>query len=381
MKKIKYLPLSWPNGLKLTGQHFIHTHNEIVERFQHLREEQTTSYNYGLGPISDGQTAAIELDIAGQSAEGTYITLRYCNAITQTGHSILYDEALYGSYRPQVSLSNFTRENVEDKLYIVVKVSPFETVPVGFPDPETIPLHHPYVLPKIELCIIPTGAANEQFFTKDYLIVGCGKIEGHFFALDSNYIPPTQRLGYNQILRRDYQGIISRLQQILTNITLIYGKNNEEGKKSRLTSSLFAMCMAVQSFASQHFFDLEHLVVEQAPIFFFQKINILARSISNAIHNLSGRDFELLLQYIYEWTDISPSEFETSLNAVVSQRYSHLQIANTLYSCNNLIQKLHLIFWKMSELEYVGLIRENIIISDDSYQEQEKTRKSFRFLD
>ncbi len=381
MKKIEYLPLNWPNGLKLTGRHFVHVHNELVESLQHLREDKITSYNYGLGAVREGQQAAVELDIAGFSAEGARICLKYCNAITRSGHSIFYDKDLYGSYRPEVSLSCISPENVGSKIYIVVRVFPYETLPVGYPDPEVVPLHHPYVLPKIELCLLPANTANAEFLTDDCLVIGCGKIDGHLFIMDSDYIPPTQRVIDNQILSKVHQTILAQLNQIATDITQIYGKNSDDYRKSRLTDSLLSVCRSVQTFVAQHFFDLEHLTSEHPPIYLLQKINILTRTITSSLYCLPTKDFELLLQYIYEWTDISPSELEATLNSVTSLKYDHLNLARMLEVCRNLMQKLVHIFRKMSELEYVGLIRENIIISDDSYQEQNKPRKTFRFLD
>ena len=134
-------------------------------------------------------------------------------------------------------------------------------------------------------------------------------------------------------------------------------------------------------FNAQHFFALEYTVVEQPPVEFFQKINIMARSVANALIRLQTKDFEALLQYFYEWTDVTPSEFDHALNNMVALKYDHIDIEHALIVSKDFIYKLSTILGKMSELEYVGLIRENIIISDDSYEKEEKPRRTFRFLD
>ena len=42
-----------------------------------------------------------------------------------------------------------------------------------------------------------------------------------------------------------------------------------------------------------------------------------------------------MLQYFYEWTEISPSSFETTVGDVLSLKYNHLDIAKT----NRVVQK------------------------------------------
>ena len=88
-----------------------------------------------------------------------------------------------------------------------------------------------------------------------------------------------------------------------------------------------------------------------------------------------------MLQYFCEWTEISPSSFETTVGDVLSLKYNHLDIAKTNRVVQKFVTTLDTIVKKMSELDYIGLIRENIIISDDSNVEQEKTQKTWRFLD
>ena len=88
-----------------------------------------------------------------------------------------------------------------------------------------------------------------------------------------------------------------------------------------------------------------------------------------------------MLQYFYEWTEISPSSFETTVGNVISLKYNHLDIEKANQVILNLVHMFDTIIKKMSELDYIGLIRENIIISDDSNAEQEKTKKKWRILD
>lgn len=381
MKKIKYLPINWQNGMLLTEKYFRHTHCEFIENLHQARQERLTRYNYGLGESPNGDTEAVQLEIVGSSIDSVQLSLKYCNAITHSGSAILYSEELYGSFRPTVSLAGLSQEALEQGVLVALTADPYEGVPVGYPSPNESPLRHPHVLPKIALSVLPIGAANASFLSEEFIVIGKGQASGGFFSLDVNYIPPVQRLKYSPKLLKSYQSILAQLQMLDTQITHIYKKNLGDRRRSDLTASLFSMCSEIQMFNAQHFFALEYTVVEQPPVEFFQKINIMARSVANALIRLQTKDFEALLQYFYEWTDVTPSEFDHALNNMVALKYDHIDIEHALIVSKDFTNKLSTILGKMSELEYVGLIRENIIISDDSYEKEEKPRRTFRFLD
>lgn len=381
MKKIKYLPINWQNGMLLTEKYFRHIHCEFIQSLHQVRQERISHYSYGLGDSMNEGTEAVRLEVVGNSIESVQLFLKYCNATTQSGFTVFYTEELYGSFRPMASLTDLSQEALEQGVLVVLTVDPYDEIPVGSPSPDESPLRHPYVLPKIILNVLPVRVANTSFLTEDFIVIGKGQVNGGFFSLDVNYIPPVQRLKYSPKLLKVYQVILAQLQMMDTQITYIYRKNLDDRRRSDLTTSLFSMCSEIQVFNAQHFFALEYVVVEQPPIEFFQKMNILARSVVNALLRLQTKDFEALLQYFYEWTDVSPSEFDRTLHNMVALKYDHLDIERALIVCKEFVNKLSTVIQKMSELEYVGLIRENIIISDDSYDREEKPRKTFRFLD
>ena len=86
-------------------------------------------------------------------------------------------------------------------------------------------------------------------------------------------------------------------------------------------------------------------------------------------------EYEALLQYCYTWTDITPADLEKQLGILASTDYSHIDIQSGLSGILASIRTLEKIFVKLSELEYVGLQRENIIISEDT-EEAKPTKGS-----
>ncbi len=144
MKQIKYLPINWSNGLKLSGQHFIDAHLHMVECFQHLRAEHVTEYNYGIGMPLEHHSSSVSVEVVGAGAESSTIRLNHCNAITLGGSTIVFEPELYGSFSPELTLSDLGKDAADGGVYIAVTASYDRLIPVGYPDPNEIPLRHPH---------------------------------------------------------------------------------------------------------------------------------------------------------------------------------------------------------------------------------------------
>lgn len=380
MKKINHLPLNWPNGLKLTGQHFVETHQHLVESLQHVRNETLNSFNYGVSMPLMSHPTSVSFDITGSSIENTVITLRYCNAISYSGCNISYDADLYGSFIPQAHLSEFSQELLEEGVYIVVSVNNEKSVPIGNPDPNVTPLHHRYVLPEINLNVVPSSLTNEKYLDNDFVIIAKGRLDGRYFTIDKDYIPPTQRMLYDERLRTSLQLLSNQLNSLDDSTAQIFTRNVDDKRRTKLTESVFSLCSNIQDFISLSKFEVENILIEMPPIFYVKAAYELAFRIFNAFRRMPTSDYEYMLQYFYEWTEISPSELESSIGNILSLKYNHLNISQSVSVIHVFMKNIEAIMKKMSELEYIGLIRENIIISDDTQIEREKTKKSWRLL-
>lgn len=90
---------------------------------------------------------------------------------------------------------------------------------------------------------------------------------------------------------------------------------------------------------------------------------------------------EELLQYYYEWTNITPSDFMHSIEKVTSIVYEHTDISTSLHTLGAFLTLLERMFHKMGELEYIGLVRENIVVGEEStVSPQEEKKKKWSFM-
>lgn len=155
MKTLTYLPVNWVNGLKLTSQHFFANQYCQTEALNREAGRSLTSYNYGLGEVLEGIGDNLEIEISGDTMSTLCVRLKSCNAITKGGLPIVYYDGLYGDEKPCATISESGLQAEDSEYMVLISVDPYHLIPVGEPDPEEVPLHHPYVLPSIKLHIVP----------------------------------------------------------------------------------------------------------------------------------------------------------------------------------------------------------------------------------
>ena len=318
----------------------------------------------------------MEIETYIHTNERLVLRLQACNAVTASGARIVFLPDMYGGELPTATIdsSNIDTNSTLD-FVVVVTVNPFDLVPVGEPDPEVIPLHHPYALPKISLSIVPRDQINDNFLNSYFLIVGHVQWKNGVFNVDEKYIPPVTKIMYNNELQAFYNSIGQVMTELKANSILINSKNRSKYQNNKLASNTFALCSKVLDFIGQHQFELNQTGIEQPPVFMISKISILANYLSNELSLMDKPEKEGLLQYYYEWIDIKPSMFESAMGEVMQLEYNHLDINEMVSKIDYFIAIMNRLWKKLGQLEYVGQRKENIVISEDK-QEVNVTQRS-----
>ena len=149
-------------GLKLTSKHFFANQYSQTEALNREAGRSLTSYNYGLGEVLEGIGDNLEIEISGDTMSTLCVRLKSCNAITKGGLPIVYYDGLYGDEKPSATISESGLQAEDSEYMVLISVDPYHLIPVGEPDPEEVPLHHPYVLPSIKLHIVPKNQVNKS---------------------------------------------------------------------------------------------------------------------------------------------------------------------------------------------------------------------------
>ncbi|MGB0879532.1 MAG: hypothetical protein ACPGTO_03095 [Polaribacter sp.] len=378
-----YLPINWTDGVKITKNHFIESD------FYHLnttRDYATTylnTFNYGLLEAHTGHNEPISLSIDVNTQERIGMRLKYCNAITKKGCRVLFKSDLYGGNEPTATIeSKDIDRNANLDFFVVLTINPFKQVPVGEPDPENIPLHHPYTLPKIELHIISKSQFNTSFLEKHYLLVGKIQWKNGAFVVDSEYLPPISKIKYHTKLLTFHKKVSDVLIKLRNYSIVINNKNRHKFQTNKLAKNTFKLCTKVMDYVSNYIFKYTQMGEENPPIFLAQSISVLGNYISTELAILQEEDREKLLQYYYEWIDIKPSVFETTIGDVIDLDYNHLEINEAIDKLDYFMAVLERLWKKMSDLEYIGLRKDNIVISEDRVSlKEDKKDSSWSIID
>lgn len=223
---------------------------------------------------------------------------------------------------------------------------------------------------------------NKAFLEGNSIVAGKVIVDGGAFSIDNEYIPAIQRINYSERAMYALENMTETLERIHSNALKVYAKNISNPHRSMLADNTFALCDVVKNFYSQHCFELKNIAAEQPPIYTVRLANALANLLLTSLRSFPEKDFETLLQYFDEWTNIKPSDFMHKTSDIAHLSYNHLELNTLFTSIAAFLNVIDTLFHKLSELEYVGLIKENIIISEDnSGKASESERKSWKVWD
>lgn len=379
----QYFAINWTDGAKITKDHFLESHAHMSDTVRDYATIGLTNYNYGLLQAKIGENIPINISVDTHTQERLVLKLKYCNAITHGGCRIQYTTDMYGDEQPTATIESGNIDvNSNLEFLIVVTVNPFELVPVGEPDPENIPLHHPYALPKIDLQIISKNQFNTNFLKNHYLLVGKIQWKNSAFIVDSNYIPPTSKIKHHPKILTFHRKISSVLINLRNASIIINHKNRHKFQNNKLASNTFKLCLKIMDFVSEYIFKYTQLGEEESPIFIAQSISVLGNYFSNELAILEEEEREKLLQYYYEWIDVKPSVLEATIGDIIQMNYSHIDIDETLQKIDYFIAVLERLWKKLSDLEYIGQRKDNIVISEEKLTLKDTQKdKSWSIID
>ncbi|APU09420.1 MULTISPECIES: hypothetical protein [Cellulophaga] len=376
--KIQNLPINWTDGVKLSENHFFKQYYNTIETIKSYNTTNQKNFDYGILEAIDSNLRALDLELSSDTGNTIAISLKSCNAITKNGYKIVFYDGLYGDDYTPKKIINFseTEDSEARTYYVIASISPFELVPVGQPDPEVIPLHHPNAMPKISLDVIPVNQVNTHFLEGNFIVVGKINAEQGVFSLNESYIPPVKKIIYNDALDKFRVDLIQVLIRMRKNAILIIKKNRNNKRTNKLAENTFVLCNDFNQFYGQSIYYLKEIVAEESPIYLAKQISVLANQFSTSLSIMDEKEREELLQYYFEWTDVKPSNFNSKIEDVLNNNYSHINIAGTVDVLGEFVSIIDRLFNKMSALEYIGQRKDNIVISEDSIIKKDKPGKS-----
>lgn len=84
---------------------------------------------------------------------------------------------------------------------------------------------------------------------------------------------------------------------------------------------------------------------------------------------LEKTEKEDLMQYFYEWSDISPVAFESLMNEAIDIEYEHTDLQSAFFIIEKFLKALSELWQMLVSLDYIGRHKDNIVIGERKYSD------------
>jgi hypothetical protein len=383
----KYLAVNWADGMKVNKEHFINTENFFTDQLRDTASLNINRLNFGMLPPLPGSNAGLSDYLMSKTTTNQLqITINYCQAVTPGGVRIqIANEGLKEYIRLTDVLEEEAgqelRTNETELFYVVMVVSPFDKVMYGNPDPEEIPIRQPYTQPRYTLQVVSASTINTQELGAFHLVIGRIRKSGNEFQKDENFIPPCTAIVSNERLMHHYKNITQYLSDIQGISMQIIQKINYKNQKSAVAQNIKQACITILNYCASTYFNLRNILHQQPPAYLVDAMAQMANHLFSFIQSLPESEKEEMLNYFFEWSDITPVIFSNKLSDVIEINYDHYQTGTYFAAIEDMLRNIFLIWKKLNTLEYIGLRKENIVVKEEVLSKVTKDRKGWNILD
>ncbi len=361
--------VNWQDCMNVAANHFMQTEDYFINAIRDTVSQQLNKHNFGLLPAEGNLQQTDGIRISEHPTGHIEIRLLHCNAITQSGIRINYNPGaenfLVENHDPKKDASK--GRDKEIKLWdIILVVDPYKRVPTGVPDVNETPPRHPDAESAYSLVVVPSGEVDTIEFGRHHLIIGRVRKKSDQYEVDGNYIPPCTSMNSHHELIAYHNKFGHQLIDIEKNSKSIIAKIYSRSNETKLAENIKYVCNDVLRYLSAIYFNYRNLAMYEAPVQTVNYASSLAHTIYISINTLSGPDKEELLNYFYEWSDVTPGSFEDMLAKSMQILYEHGKIRATMLELDILLSTLSELWKKLNQLEYIGQHKESIVVSERS---------------
>jgi hypothetical protein len=379
---LKYKPVNWVDGMKLSSAHFIATDQYNQDFVRDARSLSLTHYNYGLLPPYAGQRNSFDVEVTEKATNHVEIKVRIFNAITAEGCRIDIDSS--AGPGDQLTYSHFFTENTETRSLtynLLLSANPFERIPAGTLDPQDNPPRYPDIARSYRLFLLPlsemtSGAADSYCLTIGQLILANGKI-----TINNNFIPPSSSVVSHPGLIRYYELFSTLMNDIQLSAFTIIDKTMGKDAVTVLGKNIRLISEKLLDYLAQVFFNYRNFGYQESPAHLAGYFSKLAHVFFNGIKFIQAKEREDMLKYFYEWRDVTPANFEELLARTIELVYDHQDIYASMALVEEFLNVVDALWKKLSTLEYIGQRKENIVVAEQQTVQQVQARRTWTLID
>lgn len=289
-----HFQVNWVNGMKITSNHFIELENHFVHRIQNSLKGMVTPFSYGLLPGDNSGWDIPKFSISFN--ENKLRSLTSFSAVTPEGFLIEIPANLeFSLAKPITEASSY---------YLIISIKPFDRVPFGLLNEEEKPLRFPDSIAEYQFQLVARDVST--LHTVGDCVVPVGKFFRSNFEEDKSYIPPCSRVNAHPALMEMYNSLHAVFNDLEKKVLEMLGEQNISNR---------IMLVNLLNFFSEHKIAFDWHMLYQPPIYTFEMVNQLARTIyySSSIQNSHYND-----------------QLNNVLHGIMANRYDHLEIAASI---------------------------------------------------
>lgn len=361
--------VNWVDGMKISKNHLSQTEDYFIDIVRDATNMNLTDYNFGILPPYKNDELSSDFEITERISNHVEIELRKCNAITAGGCRININpldqsEYLRLDYPFQNDISSAENKNKQLFWDVILVVHPFGRTPAGAPDPDETPPRHPDAQKSYTLFIKPAGQIRVGDSGMHHLIIGRVTKTGDRFEVDRSYIPPCTSMSSHPDLKKYYERFGKYLNDIEVSSQRIIQKIHERENISDIAKNINLVCEHILTNISTIYFNYKNKGRHYSPIEALNIFSSLAHITFVSINFIHKKKREEMLQYFYEWSDVTPGNFTEMLTNMLELTYDHHNIRTMMSYTEEFLSMFSSLWIKLSTLEYIGQHKENIVVAE-----------------
>lgn len=364
IKSVKNFPVNWTDGMKISEEHFVLHDDFIIDALRDSTSLSINNFNYGLLPIASVlNTENTIFDVYNTATNDVQLVIKNCSAITAAGFRI--DLSDYKTNIKSLAKSiNEEQNNNHEDYYILISVNPFERVPFGDINPEETPPRHPFAQSKYNIELLPVATLVNNKTGGNYLIIGKVNLKDNIAEADQNFIPPCTSIHSHSALISYYGSFAKSMGNLQQYAVLIIQKAVKTNQNTSLAINVKMLCKTMINHFANVYFLYRNVVPQQPPVYMIEVFSSMALHLFNDTQSVAAGELEEMLNYSFEWSEIAPHTLLNQLSAVAEINYNHNDCGEHLLEVQRLLKSLEIIFDKLSNLDYIGQRKENIIVNE-----------------
>lgn len=356
---------------------------QLEDYFFELQSESTAlglnNFRYGLLPLNEETSSEHGIVIQEKITGSIEIRLFRCRAITQGGYLIDYP---FESTDCMVKNFTFSEKagNNDQTWDVILSISPYARTLSGIPAEDEDPPRHPDAVPTVDFSILSASQINEGKLNPQQLVIGKIRKKGERYEIDTNYIPPCTCMAAHPQLMIHYNQLATMMSSLENASRDIARKIKDKEKASSLAGNIERLCLEIMRHISTTYFSFRNIGGNWSPYETVNCFSNLAHVFYVGLSFLSVQEREELFNYFYEWQMLVPGKFEASLSQLIEMRYNHNDIYTMIGTVMEFMTALTDLWIKLSELEYIGLHKRSVIVSEGLIEEENKRNKFLKGL-